>query len=382
LIAYATTWENDPANPVRRQELLEGGYLYAIPTLPALPTRLTTAESRPACLDVGDYLAAIIACGVMDGLQGIDPATVRLVGETQWDGRPAWTMEYGYSFESRPPGDPRVAPTSTPMPGTPTMADPDRYTVTIRYVFYVEKGTMLPLALEGSATRSDGVPTETFLLEYDSETVDRDSVDMAMFDPEAQGYRTEEEIQEDMLDGAVPAGKLYWLGREFDPEGDLPPLELTRVEQRFHPERPELIAMDYDSPVGSVTVAIWEEDAWLGFFARLQEARHEIGNFVFAEECLGVTERTVNGMRARVLAGIDVQPDFGAQATPTPTRAPGEACAPHDTYMLEMYTGDGYVVTLNAPIAVWGPGGPREAIDDPAALLAIAAGLRVRLPGE
>src|SRR5690606_36502401 len=62
LISYVTTWENNPDDPVRRQELLEGGYVYEIPTMPATPGRSDASESRAACLDVGSYLGAILAC--------------------------------------------------------------------------------------------------------------------------------------------------------------------------------------------------------------------------------------------------------------------------------------------------------------------------------
>lgn len=380
VIGYSMDWENTTV-PDRHDELLIDGLVYEFPDDPGEPPRQSTAaELHPACLDAGSYLAAVLACGIIKGSTGQDVLDVTGVVETTWQGTAVYGLTYEWVEEVEAAPSPGAAPTNTPSPGTPTAPPGNTNTMTTAYTFYVDSTTWLPLGIELVGTRSDIGSLGTYVIDYESELVDRSDVDESRFDPKAQGYQTPDEEEAQRLDTAIPGGQPYWLGRDFDPGLGLEPLTLESVRTEFA----ELIGLSYrsDSGSGGVDVGMWRADEWQAFSAMLEEGGRQVGNYVFAEKCLETMVVEAGGRQVTIYAGIDVQPAAGHLTTPTPTPAPGEACAPHDTYMAVVDVGSDYVVTLNAPGSVWGPGGRFGPYDSPEALTAIAARLRLRVPGE
>lgn len=358
LIEYEQQWANEDVPRISR-ELLDGQQVYIFDGTPPAVTRTTMDEIRPPCLPSTSYLAAILACGILPGSEDIDPASMGLVSTTD-----ALGVAYESHHAVTPSPDGFAPPTPTPAPGTPTVPATASATITTRYTYLARPDTMLPLRLDVFATHSEQGELGRWSLVFDSEMLDRGDVDLSIFDARAQGYRTPDEIEIATLDAAVPGGPLYWLGHMFTPTG-FPQLQLARVEQRFHPERPELIALDYDTAAGDrVTLAMWKEDDWHDFLGRLQGYEE----FVFSAGCLETDDVIANGISMRILTGA--------------VRDARQACPASDTYMAEVYVADGYVLTINAPIALPDRGPAYEAFDSPDALIAIAMGLRPRQAGE
>jgi len=179
VIAYERQWASQ-SSPERWTELLDGQDIYQVAQGSAQVTRTSAAESRPACLPAASYLAAVLACGVMPASQDIIATTMELVGDAETLGvayeerRPASTIPEGFA-----------PPTPTPGPATPTVPAAPAATVTTRYTFVVERQTMLPVRLDVLVTHSEDGELGRDSLAFDSELLDRSSVDLTLFDASA-----------------------------------------------------------------------------------------------------------------------------------------------------------------------------------------------------
>jgi hypothetical protein len=94
----------------------------------------------------------------------------------------------------------------------------------------------------------------------------------------------EEDVREIALDDPTISIPVYWLGREFEPEG-LGKLELSQGDHLRGEEAGNQVEIDYEGEGSSVTLDLWKPEAWR------------------SSRCARRTELEVDGGRAEIHAG-------------------------------------------------------------------------------
>jgi hypothetical protein len=119
---------------------------------------------------------------------------------------------------------------------------------------------------------------------------------------------------------------VYWLGRTFDPPGNLPKLELrSAVSQRPQDGPGNEGKIDYE---GGVALDLWTLEAWKAFSAT------RLGRFVWSWPCTKAEEVKLDGGRGVIYAGYAVP-----QTKPCSGRKP-------DRYLAHAFF-NGVVVAVN-----------------------------------
>jgi len=179
----------------------------------------------------------------------------------------------------------------------------------------------------------------------------------------------DEDDREVALDNPNLGIDVYWLGREFDPKGDLPELTLYKgygpIEPGGGPGYRVEVEYDVNELGPGVDLGIWERAAWDRF------VETDLGRLVWASPCAEKTPVALADGRADIYAG------FGRRVPTTP--CPDQ---PFDRFLAHAYIGD-VVVTANIPVCLscapepTGNGNPYNSRDG---MLAVVRGLRLRQP--
>jgi len=179
--------------------------------------------------------------------------------------------------------------------------------------------------------------------------------------PVETGTDPELPLDDPQLDATV-----YWLGRRFEPDGGLPPLDLARSHGGDAP--PELgwtVEMDYggSEPLSGVKIWVFSPPA----FERFKNG--VLGRLVAAAPCSESTKRKVPGGHAEIWKGY-AKP----QGKPCPDR-------PYDRYVAYVYLADA-VVAINQPWCLYPCSAPVRGnpYNTERGVAAIATSLRVRKP--
>jgi hypothetical protein len=243
---------------------------------------------------------------------------------------------------------------------------------------YLDETSFLPLARTWKST--SGGETVEFTVPYDTDFLSIDSLPEDIFDPASLAYTEEDPAQ--VLDVADLGITIYWLGREFPGEGDLPPLSLARV---FTPgpwpsegpgDKAQLEYEAADDEFGSVLVTLreWSLDEWKA------AADRSIGGLPWQGPCVETTELDLEGGRAVIFMGYETEPlappapvAAGTTLVPTPELpSPPTECpeGPFDRFMTHAYLGS-TVVLVNAPISPSGGAlpGPYNSLEGMEAVL-------------
>jgi hypothetical protein len=104
--------------------------------------------------------------------------------------------------------------------------------------------------------------------------------------------RREDDREIGLEDPAI-AIPVYWLGREFAPEG-LPELELYRGDHIRGKDAGQEVKIDYDTKGSSVTLDLWKPEAWRQFTTT------RLGRLFWSSPCARRTEFEVAGGRAEL----------------------------------------------------------------------------------
>lgn len=162
---------------------------------------------------------------------------------------------------------------------------------------------------------------------------------------------------------------VYWLGREFDPGGNLPPLTFSTAHTHGGSGgEPSFTAeIDYaaDDPrkTSGVKLMVFRPDSFEKF------ERSIIGRLVRDSPCAEATKVRVRGGHTVIWGGF---------AKPTRRPCPTK---PYDRYFAHVFL-EGGVVTVNHPICTYpcgaNPQGTADAYNTPRGLTAIARGLSRR----
>lgn len=140
-----------------------------------------------------------------------------------------------------------------------------------------------------------------------------DGRDFASDVAERQRHRIEspsnpvrEDDREIALEDPAIAIPVYWLGREFEPDG-LPTLTLYRGDHLRGDGPGNEVKIDYEADQGTVTLDLWKPDAW----TRFKDTR--LGKISWSAPCARRTELKVEGGRAEIYGGhskgCDGEPD-------------------------------------------------------------------------
>lgn len=141
--------------------------------------------------------------------------------------------------------------------------------------------------------------------------------------------RTETDDREISIDDPDLELPVYWLGREFDPAGDLPSLELVSAVSQGPEDGPgNLVKIDYS---GGVTLDLWTPESW----ARFKGTR--LGRMVWSWPC--------TKSKMLPLAGGGKAIIYAGYAEPKPSACPSQ---PPDRYLAHVYL-DGVVAAVNMP---------------------------------
>lgn len=179
----------------------------------------------------------------------------------------------------------------------------------------------------------------------------------------APAVETTEDDRDLELDDPELEIPVYWLGKEFDPPGDLPSLELYKGRSYPGGGRAELgfsADLDYE---GGVTLNLWQPAAW-------ERAKRGLpGRLVWADGCTRSTELRLPKGRAVVYAGY---------AKPSEPPCPGR---PPDRFLAHAYLG-GVLVRVNPVLCLYPcgarPTGPRDPYNSREGMEAVLRGLRLR----
>jgi hypothetical protein len=160
---------------------------------------------------------------------------------------------------------------------------------------YLDRESFLPLArVVDWYYNGDGEPFATYVSEYDHEFISADALSRDFLDPRSIGYGAENE--DALLDGIDAEVPVYWLGDEFEPEGDLKPLVLTRImtskelSQHSGPVGTYFGGLSgwliYETPNGvpGVNLLLWRRSEWETFM------QTEAGRFLSDASCAQRTE--------------------------------------------------------------------------------------------
>ncbi len=165
------------------------------------------------------------------------------------------------------------------------------------------------------------------------------------------------------LDNPALEIPVYWLGKEFDPPGSLPRLELYKGRSYPGGGRSEIgfnADLDYR---GGVMLNLWKPEAW-------ERAKRGLpGRLVWSDGCTRATEIKLPRGRAVLYAGY-AKPSN----PPCPTAKP-------DIFLAHVFL-PGVVVRVNPVLCLYPcserPSGPRDPYTSRAAIEAVVRGLRLR----
>lgn len=164
---------------------------------------------------------------------------------------------------------------------------------------------------------------------------------------------------------------VYWLGRSFDPSGDLPELTLYKgygpIEPGGGPGYRAEVEYDIVEYGSGVDLGIWERAAWERFIGT------ELGRLVWASPCAEKTRVDLADGRAEVYAG------FGR-------RGPTDPCpeGPFDRFLAHAYLGN-VVVSVNIPNCLScapEPSGNANPYNSREGMLAVVRALGFRQPSR
>ena len=167
---------------------------------------------------------------------------------------------------------------------------------------FLDRATFLPLARVVEWYDRGGDPFATYVSEYEHEFVSADTVGSDLLDPGSIGYGAEN--ADTLLDEIAAEVPVYWLGEEFEPEGDLDPLVLTRVTTRSELSGSSYWsafgglsgALYYETPRGlsGVNLLLWRRGEWEAFM------QTEAGRFLSDASCAERAELDLDAGRAVV----------------------------------------------------------------------------------
>ena len=180
---------------------------------------------------------------------------------------------------------------------------------------FLDRATFLPLARVVEWYDRNGDPFATYVSEYEHEFVSADAVEADFLDPESIGYGAENaDVLLDEIAAEVP---VYWLGEEFEPEGDLDPLVLTRVTTSSELSGSSYWsafaglsgALYYETPRGlsGVNLLLWQRGEWEAFM------QTEAGRFLSDVSCAERSELDLDAGRAVVYTLPQLQYPLSAE---------------------------------------------------------------------
>lgn len=222
----------------------------------------------------------------------------------------------------------------------------ERLTFTDR--LHLDPDSYLPIALERDGTIDFGetVPARGKWI-FVNEFVPADSLPEDFFDPASIGY-VEHDPAEPLIqtDWGIP---IYWLGRETDEIGDLPPLILGLVEVPQYPAGPDYqFNLQYrraDDPYGPpvLTIEEWSTSEW----DRNDTANRTKMPPIWDNPCWQRESLTLPEGRATIYSGYS--PEV-LHSTSTDTSSSGAACPaqPRDRFMAHVELGPTFLV-IEAP---------------------------------
>lgn len=280
--------------------------------------------------------------------------------------------------------------------GTPESPNPSKVTTS----FYLDRSTFLPLVwlIEGrdDAGRLLGRAVTTYVNDF----VSLGSLPASFFDPASIGYVKKEPVEPAApLDDPNLGVTVYWLGREFAPLGELPPLMLWRAYGLTgHGGGPGNRAMtEYRSaePGTAVLLQLWQLQEWQEFL------QTPLGRLGWDSPCVQTKEISLAKGRAIIFMGHE--PAITPSAAPVPAPSGGERplantpqpreplpkleapCpkGPFDRFLAHVYLGN-TVVAVNTPfcLACAARGYQPDPYDTLEGIEAVVKALRPRAAGE
>jgi hypothetical protein len=170
---------------------------------------------------------------------------------------------------------------------------------------YLDRESFLPLArVVGWYDNGSGEPSATYVSEYEHEFISADALSGDFLDPRSIGYGAENE--DALLAEIASEVPVYWLGDEFEPEGDLEPLVLTRITtSKELGQDPGPLGtyfgglsgwLYYETPNGvpGVNILLWQREEWETFM------QTEAGRFLSDASCAQRMEMELDSARAVV----------------------------------------------------------------------------------
>jgi hypothetical protein len=120
----------------------------------------------------------------------------------------------------------------------------------------------------------------------------------ARIESPSEPVAVEEDDREIGLEDPSIAVPVYWLGREFEPEG-LAKLELYRGDNLGGHEGPpgDQVKIDYSGERASVTLDLWKPATWKKF------KKTRLGRMIWSSPCARTTDLEVDGGRAEIFGG-------------------------------------------------------------------------------
>ena len=269
--------------------------------------------------------------------------------------------------------------------------------------FYVHRESLLPLAW----VIEYGEPgrRSAWVTSYKNDFVPLDSLPPDFLDPASIGYVKRDPLAP--LDNPDLGVTVYWLGRAFDPPGDLPPLVLDERSigvappgEGHGPGNRASMSYRIDEGGPGVHLSLWQPEKWDEFL------QTQLGRLWWDSQCVEAKEVSLKGGEAIIFMGhepeypesappspppaVPVRPGdtpLVATVRPPPTPLPkpvGECATGHfDYYLAHAYLGD-TVVAVNMPLcfACVGRGFEPDPYDSLEGMEAVVKGLQPRAPGE
>lgn len=156
------------------------------------------------------------------------------------------------------------------------------------------------------------------------------------------------------LDDPNIGATAYWLGLRFDPEGNLPPLELSFVAGSSQPGGPDdsrselqYDVVDASNPTKGVTLRLWSRSDWDAWVARdpATDPISAIFHMFWDSPCSEREELALENGQAVIYSSHQ------APADPVTGECPG---GQFDRFLAHVFIGD-TVVTVNAPLLLEAP---------------------------
>jgi hypothetical protein len=292
---------------------------------------------------------------------------------------------------------PRVPDGVPPPPGGWPTPDPIISAAQEAQVrFHIDAKTHLPLAIVQSLDSDPDRRTTGGLIRFNGSFISADKLPAGGFSPDALGYIPPDEEERRKLERPDLQTPVYWLGRTFDPGGGLPVLGGLYVNS-YGPrpsrgDEPNIqLGLAYRGSDGGVRLDIYPPGDWEEFTVRLG------GNFPWTW-CSASREFVTANATVTIRAAYEAFPyHFDGHVvavrpgeTPPPPAPPTipplktEPCptTPPDRFLAEVRFKDATVV-INGTLSYGGQDGTHWGVfDTPAALEAVARGIKLRNPGE